>query len=204
MNRNVLGVYFIMGSQNSKAPLETLEKALQAGITCFQLREKGEGRLKGAAYENFAMACQKLCKAYHVPFIVNDDVELALKIEADGIHVGQDDTAITEFRSLAKDKIVGVSVHNEQELAFAIQQGADYVGIGPIYSTKSKSDAKPPAGLDFLIRARRQYSDFPIVGIGGIDESNARHVRLSGADGVAVISVICESPDIKNTIKNLG
>ncbi|MBQ0139015.1 MAG: thiamine phosphate synthase [Kurthia sp.] len=204
MNRNVLDIYFIMGSQNSKEPIETLEKALQAGITCFQLREKGEGRLTGIAYENFAKACQKMCRAYRVPFIVNDDVELALKIEADGIHVGQDDTAITEIRALAKDKIVGVSVHNEQELTFAIQQGADYVGIGPIYSTKSKLDAKPPAGLNFLSMARRQYSDFPIVGIGGIDESNARHVRSRGADGIAVISVICESPDIKYTIKNLG
>lgn len=204
MNRNMLNVYFIMGTQNCKEPLETLEKALQAGISCFQFREKGEGCLTGAAYEAFALACQKLCKAYNVPFIVNDDIELALKIGADGIHVGQDDVAITEFRTLATDKIVGVSVHNEQELAHAVRSGADYVGIGPIYSTKSKNDAKPPAGLDFLQTARKQYPHFPIVGIGGIDENNALDVRLTGADGIAVISVICESPDIKTTIQKLS
>lgn len=204
MNRNMLDVYFIMGTQNSKQPLETLEKGLQAGISCFQLREKGEGCLTGAAYEEFALACQKLCKAYNVPFIVNDDVELAIKIGADGIHVGQDDVPITEFKTLATDKIVGVSVHNEQELDQAFRSGANYVGIGPIYPTKSKNDAKPPAGLDFLRVARTKYPDFPIVGIGGINEQNALDVRLSGADGVAVISVICESSDIQTTIQKLS
>ena len=204
MNRNMLDVYFIMGTQNSKKPLETLEKALQAGISCFQFREKGEGCLTGAAYEEFALACQKLCNAYNVPFIVNDDVELAIKIGADGIHVGQDDVPITEFKTLATDKIVGVSVHNEQELDQAIRSGANYVGIGPIYPTKSKHDAKPPAGLDFLRVARMKYPDFPIVGIGGINEFNALDVRLSGADGVAVISVICESSDIQTTIQKLS
>jgi thiamine-phosphate pyrophosphorylase len=200
----MLNVYFIMGTQNSKEPLETLEKALQAGISCFQFREKGEGCLTGTAYEAFALSCQKLCKAYNVPFIVNDDIELALKIGADGIHVGQDDVDITEFRTLAKGKIVGVSIHNEQELDHAIQNGTDYVGIGPIYPTKSKHDAKPPAGLDFLSVARTKYPDFPIVGIGGIDENSALDVRLSGADGVAVISVICESADIQTTIQKLS
>jgi len=204
MNRNDLSVYFIMGMANSKEPLETLEKALQAGITCFQFREKGENCLTGEAYESFARACQNLCRSYGVPFIVNDDVELALKLEADGIHVGQDDLAITEFRALAKDKIIGVSVHNEQEMAFAVQSGADYVGIGPIYPTKSKKDAKPPAGLVFLRKARSLYPQFPIVGIGGINEKNAGDVRSSGADGVAVISVICESPNIENTIQELS
>ncbi|MFC7687723.1 thiamine phosphate synthase [Ureibacillus sp. GCM10028918] len=204
MKRNDLNVYFIMGTANSKQPLEILEKALQAGITCFQFREKGEGRLSGKSYESFARACQKLCRTYNVPFIVNDDVELALKLDADGIHVGQDDEGITEFRERAKNKIIGVSVHDEQEMALAVQSGADYVGIGPIYPTKSKSDAKPPAGLNFLRKARSQYPDFPIVGIGGINEMNAAEVRSAGADGVAVISVICESPNIEKTLQELS
>lgn len=204
MNRNVLRVYFIMGTANSTKPLETLENALKAGITCFQFREKGEACLTGAAYEEFARNCQKLCKTYGVPFIVNDDVELALKLDADGIHVGQDDLAITEFRALAKDKIIGVSVHNEQEMELAVQSGADYVGIGPIYATKSKKDANPPAGPDFLRKARSQYPDFPIVGIGGINERNAAEVRSAGADGVSVISVICESSNIEKTIQKLS
>ncbi|QCR34158.1 thiamine phosphate synthase [Lysinibacillus sp. SGAir0095] len=204
MNRDSLNVYFIMGTLNSSEPLETLEKALKARITCFQLREKGEGSLTGEALESFARACQKLCKAYGVPFIVNDDVELALKLDADGIHVGQDDLAITEFRARAKNKIIGVSVHNEQEMELAVKSGADYVGIGPIYATKSKTDAQPPAGVDFLQKARSQYPNFPIVGIGGINEKNAAEVRSSGADGVSVISVICESPNIEKTIQALS
>ena len=204
MNRKDLNVYFIMGTANTSEPLKILEQALKAGITFFQFREKGEPCLTGEAYEAFARDCQKLCKSYDVPFIVNDNVELALKLEADGIHVGQDDLAITEFRARAKDKIIGVSVHDEKEMALAVKSGADYVGIGPIYSTKSKKDAKPPAGLEFLQKARSQYPDFPIVGIGGINEVNAADVRSAGADGVAIISVICESPNIEKTIRELS
>lgn len=204
MNRKSLNVYFIMGTANCQQPLETLEKALQAGITCFQFREKGEGCLKGKELEAFARACQKLCKTYNVPFIVNDDIEMALKIGADGIHVGQDDVAISEFRAQLQNKIIGVSVHTKQQMAKAVQDGAHYVGIGPIYETKSKHDAKPPAGLNFLRTVRRQYPHFPIVGIGGINENNALDVRASGADGVAVISVICESKDLKMTIQKLS
>lgn len=204
MDCNRLNVYFIMGTVNCKKdPLKTLEEALQAGITCFQLREKGEGSLIGAAYEEFARACQKMCQSYQVPFIVNDDVELALKLNADGIHVGQEDLALSTFREQAKGKIVGVSVHNSREMKQAILNGADYVGIGPIYRTKSKTDAKPPAGLPFLSAMRKQAGNFPIVGIGGITEENASAVRSSGADGVSVISVICHSKDIKQTVENL-
>lgn len=193
-----------MGTMNCKKdPLRTLEEALQAGITCFQLREKGKGALKGVAYEAFARACQKMCQAYQVPFIVNDDVDLALKLNADGIHIGQEDLALSTFRKQAKGKIVGVSVHNSIEMEQAILNGADYVGIGPIYKTYSKKDAKPPAGLHFLNVVRKQFNNFPIVGIGGITEENADDVRSSGADGVSVISVICHSKNIKHTVKNL-
>ncbi|WP_350466596.1 thiamine phosphate synthase [Carnobacterium sp.] len=199
-----MSVYFIMGTRNcTKDPLKTLEEALKAGITCFQLREKGEGALTGIIYEEFARACQKMCQAYQVPFIVNDDVELALKLDADGIHIGQEDLALSRFRKQAKGKIVGVSVHNSKEMEQAILNGADYVGIGPIYKTCSKKDAKPPAGLHFLSVMRKQFNNFPIVGIGGITEENASDVLSSGADGVSVISVICRSKDIRQTVKNL-
>lgn len=187
----------------TKDPLETLEEALEAGITCFQLREKGEGALTGIVYEEFARTCQKMCQAYQVPFIVNDDVELALKLDADGLHIGQEDLALATFRKQAKGKIVGVSVHSSKEMEQALLNGADYIGIGPIYKTQSKKDAKPPAGLHFLKAMRKQIGNFPIVGIGGITEENANDVRFSGADGVAVISDICHSKDIGQTVKNL-
>lgn len=193
-----------MGTMNcTKDPLETLEEALEAGITCFQLREKGEGALTGIVYEEFARTCQKMCQAYQVPFIVNDDVELALKLDADGIHIGQEDLALATFRKQAKGKIVGVSVHSSKEMEQALLNGADYIGIGPIYKTQSKKDAKPPAGLHFLKAMRKQIGNFPIVGIGGITEENANDVRFSGADGAAVISDICHSKDIGQTVKNL-
>jgi len=204
MNRKILEVYFIMGTVNClKDPLETLEHALKAGITCFQLREKGDIRLTGIAYEEFAVACQRLCQKYRVPFIINDDVELAIRLKADGIHVGQDDAAISTFRERVKDMIVGISVHTLAEMELAVQNGADYVGIGPVYNTISKPDAKAPAGLHFLRSIREKYPDFPMVGIGGISEENAQKVRQAGADGVSVISVICRSEDIDRTIHHL-
>lgn len=203
MKRTDLAVYFIMGTANCTSdPLIVLEESLKAGITIFQLREKGEHALKGQELEHFAIACQTLCKQYHVPFIVNDDVDLALKIDADGVHVGQDDRALEEIRTKFKGKIVGVSVHTKEEMMMAVEGGADYVGIGPIYQTKSKPDAKKPAGVTFLHQARIMYPEFPVVAIGGITEQNASEVIQAGADGVAVISAICESPNIPATVQS--
>lgn len=199
-----LDKYFIMGSINcERDPISVLEEALQAGITMFQYREKGKNALKGAAYVQFARQCQKLCQAYHVPFIVNDDVQLALKLDADGIHVGQDDLNIESFRQQMKDKIIGVSVHSMKELEQAIRAGADYVGIGPIFETSSKEDAKPPAGITFLAEARENYPQYPIVAIGGITTENSVIVRQAGASGVAVISTISLSSDIRKTVQAL-
>jgi len=205
LNRKELAVYFIMGTENCKSehPLEVLKDALQAGITFFQLREKGKQPLTGGELEQFSRECQSLCKQYQVPFIINDDVELALKIDADGVHVGQDDTPIQEIREKFQNKVIGVSVHNEEELVKAVQSGADYVGIGPIYETKSKPDAKKPAGVTFLRKAREMYPNFPIVAIGGITPANAQKVKEAGADGVAVISSICESDDRHKTVQLL-
>ncbi len=192
-----------MGTQNCiDRPLDVLEEALKAGITFFQLREKGEGALKGQELEQFALACQMLCKHYRVPFIVNDDVELALKINADGVHVGQDDIALEKIRAKFEGKVVGVSVHTKEELDKAVAGFADYVGIGPIYETKSKTDAKKPAGVTFLHEARVMYPEFPIVAIGGITEQTTTEVRQAGADGVAVISAICQSADRFATIQS--
>lgn len=205
MNRTDLSVYFIMGTENCKSehPLQVLEEALQAGITMFQLREKGKQPLMGEELEQFARRCQSLCKKYHVPFIINDDVDLALKIDADGVHVGQDDTPLHEIRGKFPNKIIGVSVHNEEEMKTAVQGGADYVGIGPIFETKSKPDAKKPTGVSLISKVRTMYPDFPIVGIGGITPLNAQNVIEAGADGVAVISAIAESGNRKKTVQLL-
>lgn len=199
-----LNKYFIMGTINCKRdPLLVLEDALQAGITIFQLREKGKNALKGDEYIQFARQCQKLCKIYNVPFIINDDVELALTLDADGIHVGQEDTEVEKFRSFAENKIVGVSVHTMEQLELAMANGADYAGIGPIYQTTSKDDARASVGLKLLEEAKSQYPKFPIVAIGGISTENSFTVRQTGVNGVAVISAISQSNNVNETVNRL-
>ncbi|WP_318616210.1 thiamine phosphate synthase [Sporosarcina sp. YIM B06819] len=198
MIKQQLQLYFIMGSVNTGAskPLEVLEAALQGGVTCFQLREKGPGALIGDEKQAFAVACQTLCRHFNVPFIVNDDVELAIAIDADGVHVGQDDEMAAIVRDrIGKDKILGVSVHNESEMLAAIEVGADYVGMGPIYATSSKADAKPVSGTAFIREMSRLYPAMPIVGIGGITIANFKPVLEAGASGVSIISAIASTID---------
>lgn len=180
-----------MGTENVKRePLHVLEEALKGGVTIFQFREKGLNALQGDAYVEFAKQCQTLCKQHNVPFIVNDDLELAVKLDADGLHIGQDDSAVETARQAMAGKILGVSVHSFDEAEQAIQAGADYVGIGPIFATTSKDDAEPPCGTDFLQQVVARYPSLPIVGIGGITADNAKQVLTTGIDGIAVISAI--------------
>jgi len=196
-------IYFIMGSQNSgkREPLDILEAALRGGITHFQLREKGEGALTGLELQEFAEQCQQLCGKYRVPFIVNDLVDLACQIGADGVHVGQDDVAAGQIRKrIGKEKLLGVSVHSLKEAKKAVMDGADYVGMGPVFGTTSKADAKTPAGVKEILIVKNEFPDLPIIGIGGITPGNASHVWDSGVSGVAVISAITEAADVAGQI----
>ncbi|RWS41573.1 thiamine phosphate synthase [Bacillus mycoides] len=187
----LLQVYFIMGSNNCmKDPLVVLKEALDGGITLFQFREKGEGALTREKRLQFAKEVQALCKEYGVPFIVNDDVELAIELDADGVHVGQDDEGITSVREKMGDKIIGVSTHTIEEARWAIENGADYLGVGPIFPTSTKKDTKAVQGTKGLKYFREQEITIPIVGIGGITIENTASVIEAGADGVSVISAI--------------
>lgn len=187
----LLQVYFIMGSNNCKRdPLQIMKEALDGGVTLFQFREKGERALIGEERVHFAKQLQMLCKEYDVPFIVNDDVELAIELDADGVHVGQDDEGITSVREKMGDKIVGVSAHTIEEARFAIANGADYLGVGPIFPTSTKKDTKAVQGTKGLLHFRETGITIPIVGIGGITVENAASVIEAGADGVSVISAI--------------
>ncbi|KGR83289.1 thiamine-phosphate pyrophosphorylase [Lysinibacillus odysseyi 34hs-1 = NBRC 100172] len=205
MKHEQLAVYFIMGTQNVKnrQALEVLEEALQAGVTIFQFREKGDGALKGPDYEQFARECQALCKTYQVPFIVNDDVDLAVALQADGVHIGQDDEKARKVREKIGKGILGISAHSLEEVKEAVRHGADYVGIGPVFPTKSKADAKSPVGTELLEQVVANFPDLPAVAIGGITEERASAVLQTGIGGVAVISAICESPYIQATVKQL-
>lgn len=194
--RKLLNVYFIMGSNNcTSEPANVLEQAIKGGITIFQYREKGKGAYSGDEKLHFAKQLQAICKENNIPFIVNDDVELALQLDADGVHIGQDDASAKEVRQTIGDKILGVSTHNLEEVKKAIEEGADYVGIGPIYPTKSKEDAKTPQGTSLINEVRINEIEIPIVGIGGITSENAAPIIKSGGDGVAVISEISLAND---------
>ncbi|MGM9921642.1 MAG: thiamine phosphate synthase [Bhargavaea sp.] len=192
MIREKLRVYFIMGSRNAGArdPLEVLEAALRGGITCFQLREKGPGALTGSELRAFGKACRDLCRTYGVPFIVNDDVSLALELGADGVHIGQEDGDAGEMRQQIGSRILGVSAHNLKEVRKAADAGADYIGIGPVCATTSKPDARPVCGTQPLREAAEAFPDLPSVGIGGITKDNAGSVIAAGASGVSVITAI--------------
>ncbi|MDH6368311.1 thiamine-phosphate pyrophosphorylase [Paenibacillus sp. PastF-3] len=196
--RNLLKVYFIMGSVNClKSPAKVLKEAVAGGITMFQFREKGTGALTAEVRFNLGRRLQKICRANGVPFIVNDDINLAIALDADGIHVGQDDTPTLAIRQLlGEDKIVGVSAHSLAEAQQAIADGADYLGIGPIYPTSSKDDAQAVRGTLVIEEIRNSGITIPLVGIGGITVHNAAPVLAAGADGISVISAIAGAEDI--------
>ncbi|ULT59200.1 thiamine phosphate synthase [Neobacillus drentensis] len=190
--RDALKVYFIMGSPNClKEPVEVLTEAIAGGVTIFQFREKGKGALTGAEKYELARRLQRICKEHEIPFIVNDDIELAIELDADGVHIGQEDEPVRVVRSKIGDsKILGVSVHTPEEAEIALNDGADYFGIGPIYPTSSKDDAKPVRGTELIEIFRQQNYTIPMVGIGGITSENAAAVVKAGADGVSVITAI--------------
>ncbi|WP_312470876.1 thiamine phosphate synthase [Neobacillus sp.] len=189
--RALLKVYFIMGSNNClKNPKDVLEEAIAGGITLFQYREKGEGALTGTEKLSLAKELQSICRDHQIPFIVNDDIELALAIDADGVHIGQEDEPVKSVREKIGDKILGVSVHSIEEAEVALREGADYFGIGPVFPTKTKVDAKPSRGTTLIQTLRKEGFTIPIVGIGGITHENARSVVEAGADGVSVITAI--------------
>lgn len=191
-----LRLYFICGTTNTTDILGTVKMALQCGVTCFQFREKGKDALYGDKKEAMARALQTLCREYKIPFIINDDVELAVRIDADGVHVGQDDRSASEVRSqIGLDKWLGVSVHSLEEASIASQY-ADYVGIGPVHPTVSKPDATAPNGTVLIRQVRTAFPNLPIVGIGGIMPEHVEVIRQDGADGVAVISAIASAPDV--------
>ncbi|ENH96473.1 thiamine-phosphate pyrophosphorylase [Gracilibacillus halophilus YIM-C55.5] len=193
--KELLQVYFILGSNNTdRDPLIVLEEALQGGVTLFQFREKGDHALQADVKVTLAQQMKELCHRYNVPFIVNDDVSLALDIGADGVHVGQDDMSITDIKKRCpEDWIVGVSATNQSEAEKAVADGADYIGVGPIFGTNTKKDAKRPIGLSGVKQIRAVAPSIPIVAIGGIQLTDVIPLMKVGADGVSIISAISQS-----------
>ncbi|MCM3666866.1 thiamine phosphate synthase [Mesobacillus subterraneus] len=200
--RSFLKVYFIAGSTNClKNPEEVLREAIKGGITLFQYREKGESCLEGKEKLELGKKLQWICRENGIPFIVNDDIELALELDADGVHIGQEDEDAAQVRKAIGDKILGVSVHNLKEAEKAKRAGADYFGVGPIFPTLTKKDTRAVQGTA-LIEELKDF-EIPIVGIGGINADNAVVVREAGADGVSVITAISHADNVKEAASKL-
>ncbi|MEH7247967.1 thiamine phosphate synthase [Neobacillus niacini] len=202
--KEALKVYFIMGSTNCKEnPAQVLRHAIEGDITLFQFREKGNGALTGDKKIELAKELQQICKEYRIPFIVNDDINLAIALNADGVHIGQEDEPIEVVRKKLGDKIIGVSVHSDDEAMTALAGGADYFGIGPIFPTRTKEDAKPSNGTKLIEELRARGVTLPIVGIGGITAETAGSVIQAGADGVSVITAISHADSVTEAAKEL-
>ena len=178
---------------------EQVESALKGGATCVQLREK---ELDEEAFLKEAIEISALCKQYGVPFFINDNVEIAVKCHADGIHVGQEDMEAIQVRQrVGKDMIIGVSVHSVEEALEAVRNGADCLGVGAMFSTSTKTDVNilPKETL----RAIFDAVDIPFVAIGRIGKTNISRLAGTGVDGVALVSAIFGAEDIENECRLL-
>lgn len=178
---------------------DQVKEALDGGATCIQLREK---QLDEEDFLKEAIEIQKLCKEYHVPFIVNDNVDIAKTMHADGIHVGQSDMEALDVRKeLGKDVILGVSAQTVEQAKKAEAHGADYLGVGAVFPTGSKDDAEDVSYE--TLKAICEAVSIPVIAIGGITQDNVKELAGSGIVGIAVISAIFAQKDITQATKDL-
>lgn len=193
-HNNISGLYVICDPAFSKGRdiLAVASEAIRGGAMVIQLRDKAHSVRE---LYPVAMKLAKLASEKGALFIVNDSVELAMAAGADGVHLGQDDMPVKAARKAAGEgMIIGISTHNLDEALAAQEEGADYIGYGPMFKTSTK-DAGAPKGIEGL-RALREGIKIPIVAIGGIDADNAAEVIAAGADAVAVISAVSEADDV--------
>ena len=178
---------------------QQVESALKGGVTCVQLREK---ELDEEAFLQEAFEIHALCQQYDVPFFINDNVEIAVKCHAEGIHVGQEDMAAAQVRArVGEDMMIGVSVHSVEEALEAVKHGADCLGVGAAFATHTKAD------VDVLshetLKEICDAVEIPVVAIGGIHKENMLELKGTGVDGVALVSAIFGAEDIEQECKEL-
>ena len=183
----------------NKTLYEQIKEALENGVTCVQLREKN---LDEASFIEEAKKISVLCRQYNTPFIVNDNVNVAIASNADGIHIGQEDMGLKDVREIVgENMIIGISAHTVEEAKFAQENGADYIGIGAVFETSTKND------VDVIpyekVKSICDAVDIHKVAIGGINAENILKLKGSGIDGVAVVSAIFGAKDIGKATKEL-
>ena len=186
------GYYFITDSALSRAGnLSDVEKAVRAGVNVVQYRNKSAET--GPMYTE-AIALRALCTT--AKLIINDRIDIAIAVDADGVHIGQDDMPYDAARKiLGREKIIGVTVHDLPEAIAAVEMGADYLGVSPIFATDTKSDAGKPCGLE-TIKQIRAAVEIPLVAVGGITLQNAPGVVAAGADAICAISAVVTKEDV--------
>jgi thiamine-phosphate pyrophosphorylase len=170
-----------------------VEKLIEGGATFIQLREKYAAPAK---FYEFAEEASAIAGAHNVKIIINDRVDLALALRADGVHLGQDDLPPEAARKILGDAtIIGFSTHNLEQAARAVRLPINYLAIGPVFATRTKENPDETIGLEMIKRVRDAIGDFPLVAIGGITSQNFRDVLAAGADSVAIISDLISNPD---------
>ena len=178
---------------------DVVKESLDGGVTFVQLREK---HLDQAHFLEEAKDLKMLCKAYNVPFVINDNVDIALEMDADGVHVGQSDMEAGDVRAkLGPDKIIGVSAQTVEQAVLAEKRGAEYLGVGAVFPTNSKDDATDVSYE--TLKAICQAVSIPVIAIGGITKDNVEELSGSGICGIAVISAIYGQKNIKDATANL-
>jgi thiamine-phosphate pyrophosphorylase len=188
------------GLARNRNTLDIVRAAVQGGASCVQLREK---RCSTREYIDEAFAIKAFLKREGIPFIINDRVDVAQAVGADGVHLGQNDMPLKMARVILGDSmIIGISAESAADAVAAEREGADYLGVSPIFATATKADTAPPLGLAGLREIRRAVS-MPLVGIGGLNKHNAADVIRHGADGVAVVSAIVAADDPKAAAQEL-
>ena len=174
-----------------RSTVEVVRAAIRGGVSCVQLREKG---CSTREFMDEARLLKALLAGTGVPLFINDRLDVALAVGADGVHLGQNDLPIADARRLVGNRmIIGISAESVADAIRAEAEGADYIGASPVFTTPTKTDTAPPLGLDGL-RAIRRAVRLPLVAIGGIDADNAAQVLRAGADGLAVVSAIVSAP----------
>ncbi|MBW2706682.1 MAG: thiamine phosphate synthase [Deltaproteobacteria bacterium] len=183
-----------------RSTVEVVKAAVSGGVTCVQLREKDCSTLE---FIEQARAIKNFLEEREVPLIINDRLDVALAVGADGVHLGQSDMPLEMARKIAgSSMLIGISAESVQDAVEAENGGADYLGVSPIYATPTKTDTAPPLGIQGLREIKNRVK-IPLVGIGGLNISNAAEVIRNGADGVAVVSAIVAAEDPETAAMNL-
>jgi thiamine-phosphate pyrophosphorylase len=200
--RERLALYYVADpEQTDRDFLAMVDEALAGGVTALQLRAK---RMPGREMFDLAIVLRERCRTAEALFFVNDRVDIGIAAEADGVHVGMQDLPLEATRRLVGgNMIIGFSPLAMDDVVTAKRDGADYVGLGPVFGTASKADAQPDLGL-LALAEQAAAADLPSVGIGGIDAANAGAVIRAGVDGVAVISAIQGAPDVRRATESLA